>query len=721
MLIKVRAPGLAVRVAGFARRLARSLFNAGAGLAVTRVFDGYLVRARRLGKFATADVLDMPGWLAHRGQFRNTFDEATLNAFFGPWLAQGRESMHLQRAPWDEPLYPPGTPVANMPEGWALTGSTGSAGGAARRCVFLGAPTPGDGVSLVAACAPWAYAEMDGYPGMVPAGLVFVLLTRLGQSAIPATIAPGSGMILANASPGAISGNRQLVLSAAWLTGQGVAAGVTADFSPQAVSDAGIAGFLIAQWLQHPAPWTFARAYRCPAFEPDLPATTRALLTMSARVQASRNDPFGRGVVVFADWLLSDPGNPEFDPDAPATQRVVHVDDPADLANVYSRPQRYYEASAVAGPCHDHNKFGVAYAARVAPHTFAVVLRHWCRIGEEESVVVDPEEPPRTRDDYYATVRVLWLTITVDGAAVQTETVVDPAPAPTLPPSPDHPFLPAFDFAERWFCRGLGMDSDGETAVYVGAFDWRLTTYVAAPDYTQREPWQSDFGVLVITAGAHRKLHFANPGFWAPDQQPQLMTPDSVGTPLLQPIQFAQETGCTGSVGRHRNGLVTYIGNGKFVFPVLVGTRNPDSLDLYRSDQTPRYLPPFSGQVGFALAQFDLADDGLTLLATLHTEGTYTFDSPRSYPKGLGPVWCVQREITDESGNIVQPAILLINYGDIASGDLSMSGATWISYDSGVTWKLVAPHGTGYGVVYGGSSLHAPMPGALWRTEPVED
>lgn len=758
-LIKVRAYGLATKVAGFARRAGHKLVATGQR-AATSIHDGYLLRAKRFDKFITVDVIDPPTALVHRIGTADA-DPAVADIFYNGWvgsyLGRGRDAVLPDWSEWESPIEPASwyaTGVRYSPQGTPSQNSKLTVS-------YFGALTPSRDTPLVTACTAYTWHEVTFWFSNYNPGLdnIFVRAATFIAGAVPAAVARNgggsTGLVTMLTDDQSEPSGRSARINNALLEPHGLC--LFTSFQPGAYPYDGIQA-----WITQAVPPAHAVVYRQPAPENSgLSPTTRVAIAAVARRQLRYDDPCGVPCFVFLDWLRADPNDPDFGQDAGELvyPDVVHVDDVDALSNAMSRSPRlvWSEEDGYWPRCSPWG-VGVPYLALVGPGRFACVLRH---------MPVAPQYDNPVDDDWRfwirgpaATVRVLWLSPgDPEGPAVVEETVVDPELPPPFPGEPPETGLypPIFDFQERWFCRGLGMDSDGTTAVYVGCFDWREKELVEDPDnpghsppwmIEQGKPWQSDFGVLVITDGHVTKHHFPDPGFWAYHQLPERKIflavanhgeEDEEHVAVTLPTAAAQETGQLNYRSVQRNGLVTYIGNGKFVFPVVVGTRNPDADDEWPRD-SPNSLPngdplvaPYVGPVTFALAQFDLnAPSTLTLLGNVHTipAAMYAMENGYvNYPVGVGPVWCVQREIADDQGNVTKSATLLIDFADSTRGEIgwqvnpnaSTAPRVLVSYDSGQTWRAaIRQYATGWGVAFGGSATFAPKAGALEIDDTIE-
>lgn len=242
--------------------------------------------------------------------------------------------------------------------------------------------------------------------------------------------------------------------------------------------------------------------------------------------------------------------------------------------------------------------------------------------------------------------------------------------------------------ADWWYWAAVGMDSDGTTAVYVAMFNWLVSEDPLA--------WDVGLGIVTITGGGSvSAFRVTDPGCYAflgrLNASVHLNNPDSGNLGNFSTLDMVSDG-------------VTYIGNGKFVFPVSINAPT-DIINSTRWTKDaplpdPREFPP-EMPMDFSLAQYKLGDGSITVLATVRSGLTYgdAFALP-------GRVTVVQQEIADEEGAVTQPAVLIASIGNttaFAYGVLQGSGETYISYDSGATWQLLADTGSGCGVYYVGS------------------
>lgn len=243
--------------------------------------------------------------------------------------------------------------------------------------------------------------------------------------------------------------------------------------------------------------------------------------------------------------------------------------------------------------------------------------------------------------------------------------------------------------ADWWHWAAVGMDSDGVTAVYVAMFNWLVS----------EDPLVWDVGLGIVTAdenGITSAFRVADPGCYAflgrLNASVHLNNPDSGNLGNFSTLNMVSDG-------------VTYIGNGKFVFPVST-TAPTEVINSTRWTKDaalpdPREFPP-EMPMDFSLAQYVLGDSSITVLSTVRSGLTYgdAFALP-------GRVTVAQQEIADEeTGVITQSAVLIASIGNttaFAYGVLQGSGETYISYDSGVTWQQCADTGSGCGVYFTGS------------------
>jgi hypothetical protein len=157
-------------------------------------------------------------------------------------------------------------------------------------------------------------------------------------------------------------------------------------------------------------------------------------------------------------------------------------------------------------------------------------------------------------------------------------------------------------------------------------------------------------------------------------------------------------------------GLVCNIGAGRLGFVVTLAG-------------TPEVGSPFTTPFDVTFCTYN------TLTATVAVVGQITLATViyvSGYPTtagGIGAVTVVQEEVRDEGGAVLSSAVLLwttssgLNTG---AGGQNFVGATYVSYDSGVTWHHISDTvGDFRGVVFVGSQLRPVKPGHAWIKPPV--
>lgn len=670
MLVNVRAP-TAVRsaVSKYARRLGGQLVSS-VGRSLTRIYDGFIVKASKVGRITTVDVIDPPALMVYHGG---------LNTGVGVWkVGNPRVSLALGRSTFIATAdggAPSGYPIANNPIGTIATdvrgvnlgGSTSPSALGPGRLFYSNGDYKDRFVVSAEVVAPaltdlstinyaqfavlfyvndasrvYRPAEITATPTRYTVGAAVGPPTSYVAAIQDAALEVSGGHLVTHVSVAGLSATPRALVESLW----------------QSQANANVA--------------IFAAYFDAEQERYILP------FSMQLKVEASVHDGRGRCATTIGqlEVVASTDG-------LDVTASVFYVDDTTTLTNPLSQPLLEEEPSASypeIQPVYNLNACGVTYVAPLAEGRMCAVVRHWVLQQQEGSFA-----------DRYGTVRVLRYTPAVGGLAPSWTTIVDPAQVA----APD--ITPNMDLTDRWFLRGLGMDSDGETAVFVGCCDWRVSDLVGG-----FLPWQSDFGVICISNTGVTTQHFADPGWWAPWQKP-------VG----DEGHVVDDTGQLSTAYYNKTGLVTYIGNDKFVFPVVVGTRNPSATQHGSSPA------PYVGDVDFCLAVYDLAAGSMELLATIFA-GPYG-----SFPffRGVSRVFAVQHEIADDDGDVTQPAILLVDYGHSEKA-LQLdenTGHTYVSYDSGVTWAEVVAKGSGWGVYYVGNVLKTQPAGQLWVQPPEEE
>lgn len=145
------------------------------------------------------------------------------------------------------------------------------------------------------------------------------------------------------------------------------------------------------------------------------------------------------------------------------------------------------------------------------------------------------------------------------------------------------------------------------------------------------------------------------------------------------------------NIANSRFNCVRYIGNGRYVFPA--------------SDQT-EVQPGVLNRLGdLVLMVYDSKDNSVAVLGAVLPDIQYR---PNLY---VGAIDCPVTELAGEAG--VRPATILVTFGGIAQGAAYVgeasvgteAGETYISYDSGQTWSIMAEYGSPAGVYYCGTLL----------------
>lgn len=194
----------------------------------------------------------------------------------------------------------------------------------------------------------------------------------------------------------------------------------------------------------------------------------------------------------------------------------------------------------------------------------------------------------------------------------------------------------------------VGGDSDGETAIFV-VFSSNMLSVAAMPIY------------IIAVTNSTSSVVLAQDVLWRP-----------VGGDI------------------EANG-VTYIGNGKFAFTV--------SSRLDWNGTTP------GQQRGdWACVIYDLSTNTLTLAGIIEPE-TQLYG--RSVERTKGRMDCPAYEAAGDAGEVIRLATLIASrggetYGNYMSG--GGNGATYASYDSGITWQKIAEYGSSQGAFYCGNA-----------------
>lgn len=140
------------------------------------------------------------------------------------------------------------------------------------------------------------------------------------------------------------------------------------------------------------------------------------------------------------------------------------------------------------------------------------------------------------------------------------------------------------------------------------------------------------------------------------------------------------------NITNSRFGCVRYIGNGRYVFPA--------------SDQT-EVQPGVLNRLGdLVLMVYDSKDNSVGALGAVLPDIQYRTNLY------IGAIDCPVLEVAGEAG--VRPATILVTFGGIAQGAASVgteAGQTYVSYDSGQTWSILAEYGSPAGVYYCGTLL----------------
>ena len=135
---------------------------------------------------------------------------------------------------------------------------------------------------------------------------------------------------------------------------------------------------------------------------------------------------------------------------------------------------------------------------------------------------------------------------------------------------------------------------------------------------------------------------------------------------------------------------VRYIGNGKYFFPAT-------------SDYDFVFPNPFGD---IAAMIYDATSNTVTEVGTVDA----TLRSGAAGGRHIGSIDCPVRELADDSGNVTRKATLILTLGALAqiTGSTGAeSGRSYISYDSGETWAMIANYGSPAGARYCGTVLQA--------------
>lgn len=390
------------------------------------------------------------------------------------------------------------------------------------------------------------------------------------------------------------------------------------------------------------------------------------MTALSTVVQASGQDSRGRACQLISRLQIDFSAD-----DIVPAYAYRYLVDPLNFANTAEHPlvlTRNHTGTGVPYDYHQLNYQAPTYMAKTGD-TVACMVR-WAALTAPDS---------ESAQHWQYTAKVIRIDPSTGGTTTE----------PLLVPS----FTDTSDGADTdwWYWAAIGMDSDGSTAVYVAMFNWLVS----------EDPLEWDVGLGIVTvdeAGAVTAFRVTDPGCYA--------FPGRLNSSVhLNNPESGNMGGGFGLLTMVSDG-VTYIGNGKFIFPVsLTAPVEPISSSRWSTESIlPSPLEfPDDMPMDFTLAQYQLGG-GVSILSTV--KGGLTFGDPYSLP---GRVTVVQQELADpETDEVVQQAVLIASLGNGTAktyGILQDRGETYISYDSGASWELLADTGSGKGVYYTGSTL----------------